>query len=381
MRRFTCEACGSAVGFEMSMCAVCASPLGYLPDERAVRTLRPTGPASFRISGDTGTDWWHCLNAAWGCNWLLPAGSGETWCRSCALTRGRPDDARPAAISAWSVAEASKRRLVHQLDRLGLPVEARGPANPEGLVFELVYIPGQRGLTGHLDNVVTLDLAEADAAHCDELRRRLGEPFRTLLGNLRHEIAHHYWSSLVVDAGELESFRRLFGDDRTDYATAVEHYYATSTSWDEHRFISRYAHAHPHEDWAETFAHYLHLVDLVDTAADHGLIDLALDDDRLPCPAGASLRDLVALWAPVASAFDGLADTIGADHLYPVVPMGFVLDKLAYVHARITEPTSTGGMSMADKSPRQHQSKKSGKSLKEKRADKKTKQATRQASK
>lgn len=338
MRTFSCETCGAAVAFDWSSCATCASPLGYVSAQRAVRTLRSAGPVDFRIGDDDGTDWWRCLNAAWGCNWLVAAESGETWCRSCALTRGRPDDGRPEAVAAWVAAEASKRRLVHQLDRLGLPVEARGPANPDGLVFDLVHLPGERGITGHLDNVVTFDLTEADPALSDELRRRLGEPFRTVLGSLRHEVAHHYWSSLVVDTGEIDSFRSVFGDERADYATAVERYYATTPPWDERRFVTRYGQSHPHEDWAETFAHYLHLVDLVDTAADRGFIDLPrAAGDRLPVPTGATAREIAALWTPVGAAVDELADTIGAAHLYPVAPRGLVLDKFAYVHARITD--------------------------------------------
>ena len=342
MRRFHCEACAAEIAFDSSSCPGCAAPLGYVPDERTLRALRTDDAVTFRI-GASDLDWWRCLNAAWGCNWLLPAASGKTWCRSCALTRGRPDDARPAAVSAWTAAEANKRRLVHQLDRLGLPVEARRSADSEGLVFDLVFLPGARGLTGHLDGVVTVDLAEADPIFCEQMRRRLGEPFRTLLGSLRHEVAHYYWSVLVRDAGCVESFRAVFGDERVDYPAAVEHYYASPPAWDEARFVSRYAQAHPHEDWAETFALYLHIVDLVDTAAAHGLIDLpASGDDRLPCPAGTSIDDLVARWVALAAAIDGLADSVGAEWLRPAAAARLQLDKLGDVHARITRQQPGG---------------------------------------
>ena len=336
MRRFSCEACAAEIAFDSSRCPVCATPLGYVPEERTLRTLRPADAVTFRIS-DGAVDWWRCLNASWGCNWLIRAASGETWCRSCALTRGRPDDARPAAVSAWTTAEASKRRLVHQLDRFGLPVEARRSAESDGLVFDLVFLPGARGLTGHLDGVVTVDLAEAEPVYREQMRRRLGEPFRTLLGSLRHEVAHYYWSVLVLDAGRVESFRTVFGDERVDYSAAVQHYYASPPAWDDSHFVSHYAQAHPHEDWAETFALYLHIVDLVDTAAAYGLIDLPASlDDRLPSPAGASIDDLVAHWVALAAAIDGLADSVGAEWLRPSADARLELDKLGYVHARIT---------------------------------------------
>jgi hypothetical protein len=260
---------------------------------------------------------------------VLEAATGATWCRSCALTRGRPDDGRPDAVEAWTLAEADKRRLVYQLDQLALPIEPRSPANPNGLAFDLVHLPGQRGLTGHLDGVVTVDLAEADPVVRDELRRYLNEPYRTLIGNLRHEIAHHYWHRLVGQSDQLTRFRALFGDERAAYAPALERHYATpSSGWDDHRFVTRYAQAHPHEDWAETFADYLHISDLVDTAVAHGLVEGTLGDDA---PFGLTLQR----WRPLAGALDHLAHGVGAPRIYPVDHLGAVVDKLEFVHQRI----------------------------------------------
>jgi hypothetical protein len=235
------------------LCPVCGALLGIVPDELTIRALIASSDAvTFTIAG-AGSSVWRCLNATWGCNWVLPAGTGATWCRSCALTRGRPDDGRPDAVDAWALAEAAKRRLVFQIDGLGLPIEPRSPATPNGLAFDLVDLPGDRGLTGHLDGVVTIDLAEADPVHRDELRRRLGEPYRTLIGNLRHEIAHHYWHRLVGQSDHLARFRSLFGDECADYAAALERYYSAVPGdvWDDQRYVTRYAQAHPHEDWAE----------------------------------------------------------------------------------------------------------------------------------
>ncbi|MET0143901.1 MAG: putative zinc-binding metallopeptidase [Ilumatobacteraceae bacterium] len=344
MQRFFCEHCGHEVEFQTATCPVCGTPLGYVPSQQAIRKLIPEpGGASYGIAGED-TAYWRCLNAAWSCNWVLPAATGASWCRSCALTRGRPDEGRPDAIEAWSRAEAGKRRVVHQLDRLGLPVEPRTPATPAGLVFDLVYLPGERGLTGHLDGVVTLDLAEADDGHRDELRILLGEPYRTLLGNLRHEIAHHYWHRLVGESDHLDRFRVLFGDERADYAAALERYYGRDEAvWDADRFVSGYAQAHPHEDWAETFAHYLHIDDALDTAAAHGLVDRGADPDGGASGGpDAAFALVLQRWRPIARAVDAIAGALGSPRVYPFDPQGAVVDKLEFVHARVTAPTDAG---------------------------------------
>ena len=171
-------------------------------------------------------------------------------------------------------AEAAKRRLVHQLDTLALPFELRSTSAPDGLVFDLVHIPGEGGMTGHLDGVVTLDLAEVDDRHRDALRGQLGESFRTVIGHLRHEVGHYFWNRLVGGADWLVSFRRVFGDERVDYRDAVRRTTREGSTWDAGRHVTAYAVSHPLEDWAETFAHYLHIVDAADTAAAHELVPL-----------------------------------------------------------------------------------------------------------
>lgn len=339
MQRFFCEHCASEVEFDTSSCPVCATPLGYVPRELTLRALSPsTDGVSYRLAGEA-TEYWRCLNASWGCNWVLRAARGAAWCRSCALTRGRPDEGRPDAIDAWAMAEGSKRRLVHQLDQLALPIEPRTPTNPNGLAFDLVHVPGHRGLTGHLDGVVTIDLTEADPIVREELRRRLQEPHRSIIGNLRHEIAHHYWRQLVERSDHLPTFRALFGDERLAYAPAIERHYATpDLAWDRQRFVSRYAQAHPHEDWAETFAHYLHLCDLLDTASAHGLVERA--GERAPSTklAGhASFLASLQRWRPIAQALDHMARAVESAPIYPVDQVGAVIDKLEFVHSSITD--------------------------------------------
>ena len=331
MRRFPCDRCGQAVHFAAQQCPTCDGALGYDSETRSIRTLLPTAePAMFTAWGSS-RPLWRCLNTAWGCNWTLPAHTGATWCRSCALTRGRPDDERPAALDAWARAEAAKRRLVHQLDDLGLPVVARSDAIPGGLAFDFVALPGTGGITGHRDGVVTLDLAEVDDRYRDDLRRQLGERFRSVIGHLRHEIGHYYWTTLVQQPGREPAVRRTFGDERVDYGDALAGHYAGATSWDVRRFVSPYAASHPLEDWAETFAHYLHILDATGTAVAHGL---------LPDPAGAiagptatlDFSAVLAAWRSLHVALDAISEAVGSPAVFPVDPLDTVTAKLVVVH-------------------------------------------------
>ena len=233
------------------------------------------------IPGTGDPQYWRCLNAAWGCNWIVEADSGEIWCRSCRLTRGRPDVERPEAIAAWEIAEGFKRRLVRQLMTLGLPIEApthmvgvdaADPSRdeePDGLVFDLVYLPGNPGMTGHRPGAITLDLREVDDGYRDQVRVSLGEAERTVLGHLRHEVGHHYWRVLVDAPGDHAAFRALFGDERVDYEAALELHYGRPAGPPPASHITFYATAHPAEDWAETFAHYLAIRDGIETLDAH----------------------------------------------------------------------------------------------------------------
>lgn len=325
--------------FDGQRCDRCGRPLGYLPSAVCVRTLTgdPSG-TTFRASGHE-VALWRCLNAAWGCNWLLEADRGNVWCRSCRLTRGRPDETDPAAVAAWASAEADKRRLVHQLDAIGLPVEGRTPATPTGLAFDLVHLPGHPGVTGHLDGVVTLDLTETDDRHRDELRRALTEQYRTVIGHLRHEIGHYYWTGLVAGGPTIDAFRALFGDERSDYGRALRrHYGSAAPPWDPVTHITTYAGAHPLEDWAETFAHYLHIEDATDTASAQGL---SVAPDRATPPGergwGDDPRATIRRWQRLVGAANAVGASLGAPALYPYELTGVVVDKLLLVHRLVED--------------------------------------------
>jgi hypothetical protein len=336
VRRFTCERCGADVAFESSRCARCGSELGYLPEQLDVRVLRQaSSPSELTVDG-VDHRLWRCLNAAWGCNWVLAAGGPTVWCRSCRLTRGRPDETNTSGIEAWSSIESAKRRLVHQLDALGLTFDERTQATPEGLAFDLVHLPGRPEVSGYFEGVITFDLTEASDERRDELRRQFAEPLRSVIGHLRHEIGHYYWNRLVGadDVTTTESFRRLFGDERVDYPSAIAAYYnPLRPPWDPALHITPYAAAHPLEDWAETFAHHLHISDALETAEATGLA--ARDRVGTGGATSSSFADLLDRWAPVAAGVNAVAASLGAPDVYPLTPRGPVVEKLSFVHERV----------------------------------------------
>jgi hypothetical protein len=337
-----CEHCSGPIRFTSHRCPTCGAELGYDTDTRRVRVLVPANrPSTFAIDGSP-TLRWRCLNAAWGCNWTLPAGTDAVWCRACALTRGRPDEQRGVALRAWVVAEAAKRRLVHQLDHLGLPIVPRSPDAPDGLAFDFVAVPELGGITGFRAGVVTLDLAEVDDTYRDEQRRAFGERSRSVVGHLRHEIGHHYWELLVRGAGAEDAFRVLFGDERADYRNALDtHYTDVSSTWDTTRYVSRYATSHPHEDWAETFAACLRILDVLATAVAHGL--LADHDGRVAGDAATLDIDLVLTrWRAMGVALDDLVDAVGGPPSSTPDAADVVVDKLSFVHDLVRRAAIAG---------------------------------------
>jgi hypothetical protein len=328
MLRYRCARCGTEVRFDTMRCPVCAGLQGYVPSESVLRTL-DADDDGFHVAGD-GVARWRCLNAAWGCNWTLPARIDERWCLSCALTRGRPDVER-------------SRRHRGIVSRRGREAPPRGPADaprtPDrrtvaGAAERSHVRPRRRTRrarrSGHLDGVGTIVLADADDRRRDELRRLLGEPFRTLIGNLRHEVGHHYWARLVGQSSEVAEARRLFGDERGDYRAALERHDASpGADWDAARYVSRYATVHPLEDWGETFAHLLHLVDAIETAGAHGL---AQRPDGAPLDLDTPVQAMLDVWLPLAAAVDSIAEAVGSPAPFPFRPAGVVVDKLSFVH-------------------------------------------------
>jgi hypothetical protein len=322
MRAFTCAVCGNLLAFENSVCLRCGTETGYDPQTRA---LIPLDAKHLR-----------CGNAEIaGCNWLVLAGAPPL-CESCELTRTRPDDGDLPARQAFVLAEGAKRRLIFQLDELGLPHD------PRRLGFRLLSSRDQPVTTGHANGVITLDLAEGDDAHREALRNQMDEPYRTLLGHFRHETGHFYWDVLVDGTPAQRSFRELFGDERRDYGAALQTHYdqGPPPGWEE-IYVSGYATAHPWEDWAESFAHYLHIRDTLQTAASFGVVVAGPDVPgevlaAIPTDATDDFDTLIGTWHPFTLALNAVDRSMGKDDLYPFVLAPTVLGKLRFVHRMIT---------------------------------------------
>jgi hypothetical protein len=335
MRDFACPACGHQLAFENSLCLRCNTRIGF--DSESVTLVAIVDDAAESSDGAVPADAFRlCDNMHLArCNWIVPAASGGGLCPSCALTRTRPADDDPA-MDAFADAEAAKRRLLVELVELGLPVVGREEDSDTGLAFDLLSSRDHPVTTGHASGVITLDLAEGDDAHREQLRVQMAEPYRTLLGHFRHEIGHYYQTVLVAADDDRAEFTALFGDPDEDYGAALDRYYADGPApgWQE-RHVSAYATMHPAEDWAETFAHYLHLRDTLDTAAEFGLAPARTSLDRRRVEPGEFDR-LIEAWVPLTWSLNMLNRSMGRPDLYPFVLAPAVLEKMRFVHARIS---------------------------------------------
>lgn len=351
MRLFRCDHCANTLYFENATCLSCGSELAFLPalmDLCALEAAGPEAPGLWRRKGPRhlhdGTRWRLCCHrqTAPACNFALPEGDPNTLCVSCRLTRVLPDLSVPGNPQRWHRLEAAKRRLYYTLARLGLVALQPPGGQADGPWFEFKQDqPGAPVMTGHDKGVITLNAAEADDDERVRRRAALHEPYRTLLGHLRHECGHYYWDRLVAPGEHLADFRRLFGDERADYAQALERHYADgpSPAWQE-RFVSAYASAHPWEDWAETWAHYLHMLDLLETAAAFGarVVVPGAGGERAtqaPDPFGhrpSRFDDLVEPWVALTLLANGLNRSLGQEDAYPFAPSAAALAKLRFVH-------------------------------------------------
>ncbi len=298
-------------------------------------------PGTFRAVGIKGDERWRfCQNSVEHgvCNWAVPAKEDEPFCVACRLNHVIPDLSDARAKDDWHRIELAKRRLLFSLLGLGLPVESKRVDPARGLAFDFLKAgDGNPVFTGHSDGLITINIAEAEDPFREQARERLGERYRTMLGHFRHESGHYYWDRLVDGSPRLEAYRELFGDERASYDDARKKHYDSggAPNWWE-TFVSAYASMHPWEDWAETWAHYLHMFDGLQTARSHGLSLVAAKtalDSR-----GLDLRDfddLIAGWVPLTVALNDLNRSFGMADAYPFVLTDAVVAKLRFVHDTI----------------------------------------------
>src|SRR6478736_2322464 len=281
VKLFSCANCHQVLFFESNRCTSCGLNVGYCVELARLVTIRnQTGSAQGAVyevffPNQGLRHYRQCKNTRDhdACNWLLPAESEHQFCNSCRLTEVAPDLSSPDNLAAWAGIEAAKRRVLYTLEQLKLPLPSRQDSPAEGVAFRFLRgTDAEPVMTGHNEGIITVNIAEADSAFRENMREKMGEAYRTLLGHLRHEIGHYYWDRLIRGSDSLEEFRRLCGDDSASYEEAVNRHYeqGAPANWSE-SFISAYATMHPWEDWAETWAHYLHMIDTLETAKSHGL--------------------------------------------------------------------------------------------------------------
>lgn len=353
MKLFECESCGQPLFFENTHCERCGHRLGFRPAVQDLSAVERNGEV-WRALSAPGASFRFCANADHDvCNWLIPADSGDQYCVACRHNRVIPNLSDAQNLQRWRRLETAKHRLFYTLLMLGLPIASRAE-DPNGLAFDFLSDPAEGTpqaptvLTGHDNGLITINIAEADDAERERRRHAMGEPYRTLLGHFRHEVGHYYWDVLIGSGARLGRFREVFGDEREDYGAALQTHYENGPPEDwQDRFVSAYASTHPWEDWAETWAHYLHMVDTLETANAFGLsvrpkVDLApemstsvnFDPRRV-----GDLNRLVEAWIPLTFAVNSLNRSMGQPDLYPFVLSPTVIGKFAFVHELIYAAT------------------------------------------
>jgi hypothetical protein len=355
MKTFHCDHCGHLLFFENTTCVQCGRQVAYLPDTALVKSLDPAGDGTWRSSMPELRSYRLCRNYTEEqiCNWAIAAADTHPLCASCRLTKAIPDLSVNGHRQAWYRLEVAKRRLLFTLLQLSLPVCDLSEDPRRGLTFEFkASAPGDESvLTGYSKGVITINIAETDDVERERQRTALHEPYRTILGHVRHEIGHYYWHRLISESPEIEAFRELFGDERQDYGAALRANYeqGPASNWPE-RFVSAYAGAHPWEDWAETWAHYLHMVDALETAAACGL---SLRPQRTDEPSMARVsspllpgdfpfRSLIENWFPLTYVLNNFNRGLGLADAYPFVLSSIAVSKLQYVHEVIRRSVEGG---------------------------------------
>ncbi|MGD9621931.1 MAG: putative zinc-binding metallopeptidase [Mycolicibacterium sp.] len=341
MRDFNCPNCGQRLAFENSVCLGCNSSVGFSLQDMALLVIAPP-PESGHQGAVDESSYQLCANLHLAeCNWLVQKGPVARLCTSCELTRTRPNDVDTIALSRFAAAEKAKRRLIAELYEMKLPIVGRGEDPEYGLAFDLLSSQTEKVFTGHDNGVITLDLAEGDDVHREQLRISMDEPYRTLLGHFRHEVGHYYFYRLVGTSAEyLRRSHDLFGDPDADYQAALDRHYERGApeGWQDD-YVSSYATMHPAEDWAETFAHYLHIRDTLDTAAAFGMVAAGATFDRkVRGPSG--FDTIIEMWLPLSWALNMVNRSMGKDDLYPFVLPPAVLEKMRFIHHVIDEITT-----------------------------------------
>lgn len=331
MKLFHCR-CGNQVFFDNTVCQQCSRDLGFAPE--LLDMLALDASADGRLTNSDGKAYHRCANfhRYSNCNWLLEGEASQDLCFSCGMNQVIPQLDRPGNLKLWTRIEQAKRRLLYSLLSLHLPLSGEHALrfrfledhrrNPD--VYE------QFVTTGHLNSVITINVAEADDASRHQVREQMHELYRTVLGHLRHESAHYYFKVLTEGPGLLDDCRNLFGDERSDYQAALSRYYeqGPQANWSA-SFISAYASSHPAEDFAETFAHFLHISDALESARAGGLLAKPIED-------GTS--EWIDTWIRLSVSLNEVNRSLGMDDAYPFFLSAPVKQKLMFIDRLVRQP-------------------------------------------
>lgn len=343
MKLFACPTCSQRLYFENAQCLACGTHVLY--DCRQ---------AGFVPAGTPGVA--ACANATeCDCNWAT--GEERPFCEACQLDQTIPDMSVHGNRDRWRRVERAKKRALYSLLAFGLDISPKAaPGDMQGLAFDFLADPvgpgpgGERILTGHDNGLITLNVAEADSAQREKMRVEMGENYRTLLGHFRHELGHYYWDRLVRDdQAWLRRFRDLFGDETAPYEEALTRHYAQGAPGDwQARHISAYAASHPWEDFAESWAHYLHITDTLEMVESLNMKLGALDtadpnllkqsdtggatDDAGGGAGSAAFDTMMQRWLVLSEASNSINRCMGLPDLYPFVISAPAAEKLRFVH-------------------------------------------------
>lgn len=346
MKIFECQKCGQLLHFENTRCESCGSQLGYLRARETLSVVEPEGDV-WRALAEPDKRYRFCANAEFGvCNWMVDDTQPSPFCAACRHNQTVPDLSVSDNVTRWRKLEFAKHRLIYTLLKLRLPLATKAE-DPDGLAFDFLGPEATSPdgsvapvMTGHTNGLITINLAEADDPERERIRTEMAEPYRTLLGHFRHEVGHYYWDRLIADSNDLEKFRANFGDERRDYAEALKQNYENGppANWQE-TFVSTYASCHPWEDFAETWAHYFHMVDTVETARAFGLsvrprvanggeLTAKFDFD----PHKGAIEPIIDAWVSLTVASNALNRSMGLPDLYPFVLAPAIVTKLTFIH-------------------------------------------------
>ena len=331
MKNFKCPSCKNQVFFENVQCENCGNHLAFSP-----KSLSMVAYNQKFINTVSGEQTNLCSNNQLNtCNWILTEQDHSKFCIACNLNRTIPNLSDSENYHKWVKLEKAKHRLVFQLLNLGLPISRKSESNFKGLCFDFLSENNAAdAMTGHAEGVITILLPEADSVHLERMKRRLSEPYRTLLGHFRHEVGHYYWNLLIKDSFEINAFREFFGDERADYSQALQHHYQKkqTDNW-KTSYISDYASSHPWEDWAETWAHYLHIMDTFETCAQNGLETNATKKlDSFQVYKESDFKNILDSAIPTLTVINSVNRSMGLTDIYPFVMNKAVIQKLHFIH-------------------------------------------------